>query len=131
MEAIVGHHRHDDAVAAEASAVTQMQRRERQQLVSVDHRPEPVDCEHAIAVSVEGEPDVVPSSRDHLGEGLHVRRTALRVDVAPVRRIGHDGHVRAEPSEGATRYVAPLAQSSSTSSPSRRSSLKRVCSSRR
>ncbi len=55
VEAVVGHHRDGHAVAAQAPAGAQVQRRERHQLVAVDDLAATVDRQHAVAVAVEGE----------------------------------------------------------------------------
>ena len=59
VEAVVGHHRHGDAVAGQAVGLAQVQRGERDQLVAVDDGAGAVDRQHAVAVAVEREADVV------------------------------------------------------------------------
>ena len=74
-----------------------VQRGEREQLVAVDDRAGAVDGEHAVAVAVEREADVV--AVEPLGERLDVGRADAVVDVAPVGLVGDDGHVGAEAAE--------------------------------
>ena len=59
VEAVVGHHGHGHAVAGQAAGVAQVERRQRHQLVAVHDRAGAVDRQHAVAVAVEGEADVV------------------------------------------------------------------------
>ena len=59
VEAVVGHHRDRDPVTGEPSPVTEVKRRQRDQLVSVNDYAVAIDREHAVAIAVESEPDVV------------------------------------------------------------------------
>ena len=52
VEAEVRHHRHRDEVDA------QVEREDGEDLVAVDRVPFPIDCEHAVAVAVEGDSEV-------------------------------------------------------------------------
>ena len=83
--------------ARQAVEPAQVDRGERHQLVAVDHDAVPVHRQHAVAVAVEGEPDVVALNAG--GELLHVSRTAAVVDVAAVGLDGHGVDLRAEAPE--------------------------------
>ena len=100
MKAVVGHDRHDDALAGQAAALAQVQRGEGEQLVAVDHRAGAIDGEHAVAVAVEGEAEVVAALADGLRERAEVGRADAGVDVAPVGLDRHRGHLRAQAAEG-------------------------------
>ena len=88
VEAVVGHHRHGDAVAGQPPGVAQVQGGQRDQLVAVDDGAVAVDGQHAVAVAVEGEAEVVAARDDRLGERVDVGRAAAVVDVAPVGLVG-------------------------------------------
>ena len=69
VEAVVGHHRHGHAVARQAPGSRRWSAARR----PARRRPRPrpsVDGQHAIAVAVEGEPDVEVARGDPLGERL-------------------------------------------------------------
>ena len=120
VKAVVGHHRDRDAAAGEPALLAQVERGQRDQLVAVDDGAVAVDREHAVAVAVEREPDVV------------TRRAAISLDAAS-RCVEPQPSLMLRPSgwsaitstsapsrrkiSGAARNVAPLAQSSSTRDP--------------
>ena len=77
MEAEVRHHGHGDDVDAE------MEGEHREDLVAVDRLAGPVDREHAVAVAVEGDPEVVAADAHRLLEQREIGRAAAVVDVRP------------------------------------------------
>jgi hypothetical protein len=97
VEAEVRHDRHRDAGHAA------VQDREREQLVAVDDRAGAVDGEHAVAVAVEREADVV--AVDARRERVDVGRADAVVDVAPVGLVGDDGDVGVQAAEDLGRDV--------------------------
>src|SRR3954451_15075466 len=105
VEAVVRHHRHGDPIARETAGAAQVQRGEGDELVAVDDGAGAVDGEDAVAVAVEGEPDVVAALADGLDERAEVRGAHAGVDVAPVGLDGHRRHRRAEAAEGLGRDV--------------------------
>jgi hypothetical protein len=76
-----------------------VQRRERDELVAVDDRAGAVDRQQAVAVTVEGEADVVAAVAHRAHDALQVRGAAAVVDVATVGRVGEHGDGRAEAAE--------------------------------
>ena len=103
MEAEVRHHGHGHAAAGQPAAVAQVQGREGDQLVAVDHVAVAVDGEHAVAVAVEGEAERRARRRDALGERARGGSSRSRVDVAAVG-LGRDRvDVGAEPAEDLRR----------------------------
>ena len=76
-----------------------MQGGEGEQLVAVDDRPGAVLGEHAVAVAVERERDVVAADV----EVVDVGRADARVDVAPVRLVGVRGDGGAQAAEDLRR----------------------------
>lgn len=104
VEAVVRHHRDRDATPEPAGGA-QVQRRQRDELVAVDDLPGAVDGEHAVAVPVESEADVVLTVAHARDERLEVRRPAAVVDVAAVRLVADDVHVRAEAAEDLRRHA--------------------------
>ena len=62
LETEIGHHGHGHAAACQPSGV-QMHRRQRDQLVAIYDLAGAVDGEHAVAVAVERERDVVTAGR--------------------------------------------------------------------
>ena len=112
MEAQVGHLRDGYQVDSE------VERQDREDLVSVHLVPLAVDGEHAVAVSIEGEAEIRPGARDDAREQRQIGRAAAFVDVRPVRRVPDHGDLGAEPREsgrcgfdhGAVRAVQDNAQ---------------------
>jgi len=99
VEAVIRHHGNGDAAAAEASLVTEVQSRQRDELVAVDDHALAVDGEDAIAVAVECERDVVVPFRRPLRELLDVGGSAFVVDVAAVGLGREDIDVRSQAPE--------------------------------
>ena len=93
VKAEIRHRGHGNGVDAEG------EREHGNDLVSVDDLPGLVHREHAVAVAVEGDAEVVGAvAHDVLQEG-EVGRTAAHVDVRAVGRVRNRRHVRAEPLE--------------------------------
>ena len=90
---------------AQPAAGAEVQRRQRHQLVAVDHRALAVHRQHPVAVAVEGEADVVSPGAHALGERVHVSRAAAVVDVAAVGLDGDRLHVGAEAAEDLGRHA--------------------------
>ena len=97
VEAEVRHRRHGDQVDAES------EREDRDDLVAVDRRAVLVDREHAVAVAVEGDAEVVRAVAHNLLQRSEVRGAAADVDVGAVGRVGDRGHLGAESLEHARR----------------------------
>ncbi len=76
-----------------------MQRRERDELVAVDHLAVAVDGQDAVAVAVEREAQLVVAGAERRLQALQMRRAAAVVDVASVRLVGEDLDLGAEPAE--------------------------------
>ena len=84
---------------ARRSLLAQVQRRERDQLVAVDHGAGAIDREHAVAVAVEGQAERMPARAHLLAERGDMGRATALVDVAPVGACRHDGDVCAKAAE--------------------------------
>ncbi len=95
-EAEVGHDRHHNGVAAEASPLGQVEGEQREEDVAVDDRAVLVHRDDPVGVAVEGEPEVGLVRDDGLGQFGRVGRAALVVDVGAVGRDVQGGHRRAE-----------------------------------
>ena len=93
VEAVVGHHRNRDAGHAEVLGG------EGDHLVAVDHGAGPVHGEHAVAVAVEREAEVVAAGGQRRLQRVEVRRAAAGVDVATVRLGGDHVDMGAEAAE--------------------------------
>ena len=97
MEAEIRHLRDRDEVDLQVVG------EDREDLVAVDRRPVRVDCEHAVAVAVEGDSEVEVALEKRAPEQREVGRAAAEVDVVAVG-VGGDGrHGRAELFEGLRR----------------------------
>ena len=129
VEAVVGHHRDRDAAAGQPVAGVQVERGQRDQLVAVDDLAVAVDRQHAVAVAVERERQLVAARAPALGAP---RRDAVEPQPSLMLRPSGSSAITSTsaPSRrkisGAARKVAPLAQSSRTRRPLRSSSAKRV-----
>ena len=97
VEAEVRHHRHRDEVDAE------VEREHGEDLVSVDRVAFRVHREHAVAVTVEGDPEVVPARRHRALEEGEIGCAAADVDVRAVRIRGDRRHLGTELLEGLRR----------------------------
>src|SRR6476646_4331188 len=90
VEAEVRHHCDRDQVDFE------IEREHRDDLVAVDRIPLRVDSEHAVAVAVEGDPEVEAVRGHDALEEREVGRAAADVDVLAVGVGGDRGHLGAE-----------------------------------
>ncbi len=73
-----------------------MKREDGEDLVAVDRVPVTVHGEHAVAVAVEGDAEVVAAGADGRLEERQIGGAAALVDVLAVRRRRHRGHLGAE-----------------------------------
>ncbi|MEK9937911.1 MAG: hypothetical protein VW552_04200 [Ilumatobacter sp.] len=80
----VGHDGDNEGLAAQRSAVPQVDGEHRHDVITVENGAVPGHDDHAIGVAVESEADVRPARDDRLSEPLGMRRPALGVDVAAV-----------------------------------------------
>src|SRR5438876_3891555 len=113
LEAAVRHHRADHDPWVELSVTHEVARRERQDEIAVVRAAPLVDDDHAVAITVEGEPGVSLLIDDEPLERFRRGRTAAVVDVLAVRlvevredlraRLGE--HVRCDPVRRAVRAV--------------------------
>ena len=112
-----------------ARARLQVEGQDRQDLIAVHQLAGVVDRQHPVAVPVEGEPELMAALAHRRPERVGVRRAALLVDVDPVGGGVDDRHpgarVAAGP-RGAVTAVAPLAQSITTDTPSRRAGKRSI-----
>src|SRR5581483_4297510 len=83
VEAVIRHLGDGDHVDAE------VQREDGEDLVAVERLAALVDCEHTVAVAVEGDPEVVAPADDELLQGHRVGRAAADVDVVAGRVDAH------------------------------------------
>src|ERR1700759_174564 len=88
------------ATPAPRPRLAQVQRGEGEPLVAVDRRARAVHREHAVAVAVEREAEVVAAVADGLNKRPEVGRPDAGVDVAPVGLDGEGGDLRAQAPEG-------------------------------
>src|ERR1700722_2328778 len=99
VEAVVGHHRHDNPIAGKTPVLAQVERGERYELIAVDHLTGAVYGEHTVAVPVERKAEGVSAIANRLSERRDVGGAAAVVDVAPVGCGGHNRDVGAEAPE--------------------------------
>ena len=99
MEAVVGHHRDDYAVAAESTAGSQVDRSKRDQLVAIYRCAAAVGGKHSVAVTIEGEAEIMPTGHYRGGQRLDVSRSDAVVDVAAIGLVADHRHRRAEATE--------------------------------
>src|SRR6476661_1802305 len=112
VEPEVGHHRDGDLVDL------LVEREDRDDLVAVDRLAVLVDREHAVAVTVERDAEVVASFDDGARQEAEIGRTAAHVDVRPVGRVADRVNLgsalleglRSESGVGAVRAVDDDAQ---------------------
>ena len=87
LEAPVRHHRADHDLGVELSVTREMARRERQHEVAVVRAASLVDDDHAVAITVEGEPGVSLVVDDEPLERFRRGCAAAVVDVLAVRLV--------------------------------------------
>ena len=87
LEAAVRHHRADHDLWVELSVTHEVARRERQDEIAVVRAAPLVDDDHAVAITVEGEPGVSLVVDDEPLERLRRGRAAAVVDVLAVRLV--------------------------------------------
>ncbi|MNN18012.1 hypothetical protein D3C81_1312140 [compost metagenome] len=78
-------HQGSDHAALQLVALMQITGNDEQQLVAIDHRTRVVDHLNAIAITIEGDTQISMLSHDGSLQRPHVGRTAIVVDVQPVR----------------------------------------------
>ena len=101
-QAEVAHDRDDDGTAGEQAPLEQVEGEQGEELVPVHELAGVVDREHAVGVTVEGDPERRSRGDDGLLQLLEMGRAALGVDVDPVRLggenlVGQHRGARAQP----------------------------------
>ncbi|CAB4340537.1 unannotated protein [freshwater metagenome] len=99
MEAVIGHHSDDNAVARQTVVGPEVNRRQRDQLIAINACPEPIGSQDAIAIAVESKAEVVPVGNDSGSKRLDVGRADTVVDIAAVWRAADRCDGSPEPAE--------------------------------
>ena len=97
VEAEIGHHGDRDLVDL------LVEREDRDDLVAVDNVALLVDGEHAVAVAVEGDPEVEAAVEDGALQEREVGRAAADIDVRAVGRVADRVDLRAAAANAAAR----------------------------